>query len=338
MFNSFCAYRFPDENKIQLFKGNLTEGICEGFVIAPFDLSEHNPVSIVSLHECDWSELSGIIQFCDDSASLFEFPHESTTRKQHKKEIESIIEELDGNPEKKTIAAKVILRNQSIDLPETFVRLCKEFPSSFIFAFHTPVTGGWIGASPELLLDCDQGILHTYALAGTRPADSEGDWDKKNINEQRIVERYISRCFEKWGLKPECSPTATCKAGKVEHLLTRICADTSERITDLLLFLKDLSPTPALCGLPKEESKERINRLENFNRGYYGGFCGPFKSPSRFSFYVNLRSVRFDKTRWCMFAGGGITPASDPDAEWIETERKAAGIIKNLQFAAYGTA
>lgn len=348
MFDSFCAYRFPYETKINIFKGCMSENMSEGFIIAPFDISGHAPISIGSLVMAEWSDLNKLLQSDNPVKHIFDFPKRSTTKQEHRSEVESIISELNGNHDKKTIAAKVIYSKQAIDAPESFLNLCKNFPDSFIFLYYTPVSGAWLGASPELLLNSRNGILSTVALAGTRPAASIGEWDKKNIKEQEIVESYIIDCFEKWKFKTICSPRKTRKAGKVEHILTEIQTipsskdhirddnsfniRTSDQFSDILSFLKDLSPTPALCGLPKQESKDRIKRLEKFERGYYGGFCGPYQSNSLFTFYVNLRSIRFDKEKWCMFAGGGITSASNPEEEWIETERKADGIIKNLKF------
>ncbi len=331
MSDSFCAYRFPDDSRVFVFKGEIKDGILPGFVIAPFDLCSHNPVTIQSLTPADWSVFNNLLEFDNSDKRLFSFPQASTTREQHSSEVETIIFELQGSITSKTIAAKAICSYETIDAKESFESLCSAFPNSFVFLFYTPLSGAWVGASPEVLLKNDGKVLFTYALAGTRPVGSEGEWDDKNINEQMIVEEYICDCFRRNGINPVCSPRSSRSAGMVEHILTEIKGEAGMDI-DLKEFIKDFSPTPALCGYPKVESMNRISRLENFERGYYGGFCGPMISEHEFTFYVNLRSVSFERERWCMFAGGGITIYSDPEAEWRETERKAEGVIKNLKF------
>ena len=47
--------------------------------------------------------------------------------------------------------------------------------------------------------------------------------------------------------------------------------------------------------------------------------------------FVNLRSVRFDRDNYCVYAGGGITAASSPENEWAETEAKVARLMSIIQ-------
>lgn len=314
-----------------MFQGEMKDGLLPGFVIAPFDLYSHDPVTIQGLTEADWSVFNNLLTNDSFSDHLFDFPSASTTKEEHSHEVETIVSELQGNHSSKTIAAKAICYDALIEAETSFDNLCSAFPNSFVFLFYTPLSGAWLGASPEILLKNEENVLYTYALAGTRPAGSAGDWDAKNVKEQEIVEKYICDCFARRGIKAVCSSRYSRAAGIVEHILTEIKGETNTSV-DLNEFLRDFSPTPALCGFPKIESMNRILRLENFERGYYGGFCGPMASEDEFTFYVNLRSIFFGQERWCMFAGGGITVSSDPDAEWLETERKAEGIIKNLKF------
>jgi hypothetical protein len=331
MFDSFCAYRFPQDTRIFMFQGEMKDGLLPGFVIAPFDLYSHDPVTIQGLTKAEWSVFNNLLKGDNFSDHLFDFPSASTTKEEHSHEVETIVSELQGDHSSKTIAAKVICSNSPIDAETSFENLCSAFPNSFVFLFYTPRSGAWLGASPEVLLKNEENVLYTYALAGTRPAGSAGDWDVKNIKEQEIVEKYICDCFVRRGINAVCSPRSSRAAGIVEHILTEIKGEINAPV-NFNEFLRDFSPTPALCGFPKIESMNRILRLENFERGYYGGFCGPMASEDGFTFYVNLRSIFFGQERWCMFAGGGITVSSDPDAEWLETERKAEGIIKNLKF------
>jgi len=326
----------------------MANGIRPGFVIAPFDLTSDIPVTIEHLSPAQWSDFKKILNSDNVSKHKYPLPNNATSKKEHADIVGKIVKELDGDCRKKTVAAKIICSNDKIDIKSSFTSLCLNFPESFIFLFYTPRSGAWLGASPEILLQSENGKLLTYALAGTRTAGTTGNWDQKNILEQKIVKDYIIERFSLWNMKVKCSELKTRKAGNVEHILTEIQAmipdkdyifstescyeDSSVSTQRFISFLSSFSPTPALCGMPKDESLERISRLERFCRGYYGGFCGPMISTGNFYFYVNLRSIRFNKDKWCMFVGGGITSRSTADAEWLETERKAEGIIKNLHF------
>lgn len=332
--DSFFAYRLPGDDKIVAGNGRVTEGLHDdSFLIAPFENPEANMLSITDIR---FMKLEDILS--DDifthSGLRFKMPEDSTTRICHRREVEEIIKSTNGDSQKKTIAARVICGTGKVDVLSSFINLCVSFPDAYVFFFSTPFTGAWIGASPELLLKSDSERISTYALAGTRSAGASGGWDEKNITEQSIVKDFIASVFTEWGLMPECGNQLTKKAGNVEHILSEISSTTiSESVLkDISSFLSQLSPTPALCGMPRKEALSLIRRLENFTRAYYGGFCGTFTSCRSFSLYVNIRSVWFSADRWCMFAGGGVTCASDPDAEWEETDRKSKGVLENLKF------
>lgn len=332
--DSFFAYRAPEDDKIVGGRGRMMEGLHDdSFIIAPFENPE---TGILSITDIRYMKLEDILSDCvfTYSGLRFKLPENSTIRDFHRHEVEEIIKSTNGDSGKKTIAARAICGTGKIDVLSSFMNLCKSFPDAYVFFFSTPLTGAWIGATPELLLDADHGKISTYALAGTRPAGTAGEWDEKNIAEQIIVKDFIISVFAKYGLIPECGNPRTKKAGNIEHILSEISSTVIPEpfLNNIPAFLGQLSPTPALCGMPREEAMSSIRRLEDFSRAYYGGFCGKFSSSRSFSLYVNLRSVWFSDERWCMFAGGGITCASDPDAEWEETDRKSKGVIRNLEF------
>ncbi len=329
--NSFFAYRMPDSKGIKSFLASKTlPGIVPGgFCVCSFDpdslsiftIPAETSATLQTIAE-EWSNLA-------DMEGLFPYPAVSTSRSDHKREVENIVGLIGIDSRKKVVAARVVLEKVSIDLTELFLALCDRYPSAFVFLFFTPQSGCWIGASPELLLKKSASLISTVALAGTRSVDSPGPWDQKNIEEQRVVSEYICEVLDRYCVNVECSDTYTAKAGPVEHIKNDISGilPSGNEVSVLTELLSDLSPTPALCGYPKREALEIISVNENFSRAYYGGFCGPVNEVGDFSFYVNLRSmwVRHDKT--ALFVGGGITRFSTPEAEWQETEKKKTTLL-----------
>jgi len=77
------------------------------------------------------------------------------------------------------------------------------------------LTGCWIGASPELLLEASGNGVKTMALAGTRAAGESREWDCKNLEEQQMVTDFISETLSGNGLDISISPLYTRNAGKV---------------------------------------------------------------------------------------------------------------------------
>lgn len=291
-----------------------------GFLISPF-LPRSSHIFIPASDDCDNTTfISAFLQ--NGTGTMFSLPAESTLQESHRTEVLEIINiEKSGRLEKAVAARCKLQKNPDEDPNQMFSRICNAYPEAFVFLFTTPETGTWIGATPELLLAGKGYLLRSMSLAGTRPAHFKGDWDDKNIREQLIVTHYISDIFREYGIMPGLEGPVTRQAGPVEHLQTIISGITKD-ITDIPAIIDALSPTPALCGIPRELAVKTITALETFQRGCYGGFCGPWLSGHEFSLFVVLRCARITPDVMVLYAGGGIMPDSNPDSEWLETERK----------------
>ena len=317
---SFYAYRYPKDNMMSY---GSSEGYVEGLGTPGFIIGMFDPEYPIITIPYDG------IRRVEKPLSLYVMPERSTTYEEYRNEVEEIIKDLKENKGSKVVASRVIVREERLDMAEKFYELCSRFPDAFVFCFSTPATGCWIGASPELLLESSGETLHSMALAGTRPVGSDTSWDDKNIEEQSIVTDYILGIFRRNGFEPEAGETYTKAAGKIEHICTPINAYKGDKETkisneELGKLLKDLAPTPALCGCPKEFAFEEIKRLEKFDRGCYGGYCGPFHSAEDFHFNVVLRCASISERKICSYVGGGITSHSEVLAEWKETELKSS--------------
>ena len=336
---SFYLFRNPGSNSFSGGTGVAVNSIETGFIISSF---HNDPLALQTIKkERDFS-LSDLKEaqstlFSEENRKdhrMFPFPERPTLKSEHLERLFYIIRNL--KPGEKTVCCRIISGAGTIDLEKTLLSLDVSFPRAFIFCFYTPSSGLWIGASPEKLLAIKGNKLSTVALAGTREAGCKEEWDNKNKEEQQLVVDYIAQVLSRHQVsfshngKPE-----TVQAGSIEHLCTFFDGVVNKEVTleRLKSILFDLSPTPALCGYPKEKGMKLIEAAENFERGYYGGFLGEIKENGDCSLYVLLRAVRVEEKRWCMFAGGGITVDSNPDAEWDETENKGKSIISKLLFS-----
>ena len=311
---SFYSYCEPGSPMISFGSSEGFEyGVSKpGFIIGMFDPS--SPIITIPYKGCKADP--GL-------KSCYSQPLESTSYETYCKEVEDFIAIIKETEKGKIVASRVLLRENRTSPGELFFDLSTRFPDCFIFCFSTPATGCWIGASPEILIKSNNGILTTMALAGTKENNEKVSWDEKNIEEQEIVKDYILDSFRKAGMIPEAGDTYSRNVGKISHLCTPVSAaiPVSDNFS-LEKFLKDLSPTPALCGFPKDLALKAILNVENFERGCYGGFCGPYHSLNDFSLNVVLRCASLSERKICLYAGGGITAKSNPHSEWVETENK----------------
>ena len=329
---SFYAYREPWDPSVTIGTSEgLIEGLGEpGFVISRFD--NDKPFITIPFANTKTNFSEKVNSETQISAS--------TSEEEYKNEVNEIINGAKKGEWDKIVAARVKIFDSKIDLGQTFFNLCTNNPNAFIFCFSTPLTGCWIGASPELLLKSNGNSLTSMSLAGTKPLKEENNaiervmqiWDKKNIKEQDIVTHYIKNIFSSHGIKAKAGETDEMAAGKVEHLCTIIKGEKERSLTteNLTSLLRDLSPTPALSGFPKEIAMKFISRHEKFSRECYGGFCGPYRNPDNFYFHVNIRCAKISDNRCSLFAGGGITADSNAEDEWNETEIKLKTMLSAL--------
>lgn len=226
---------------------------------------------------------------------------------------------------------KEIKLGESFDAVSLFLALTERYPAAMVSMFSSPLTGTWIGATPEMLVHVDANQrFHTAAVAGTQPYSPGTDlatitWTQKEIEEQALVERYIISCFKKIRLREfdEHGPK-TVIAGNVVHLKTAFEVDmVATRYPQLgSVMLKLLHPTSAVCGMPMETSLQFLKQHEGYLRQYYCGFLGPVRMGDESQLFVNLRCMQVGHGTALLYAGGGVLSDSDPVQEWQETELK----------------
>lgn len=226
--------------------------------------------------------------------------------------------------------SKTINRKETFSPGRSFFNAVEKYPHSYVYLFHTPQSGTWLGSTPEILLKGAKDEWHTVALAGTRyPNSGIVTWDDKNLREQHLVTSYLLNRLSSFHITPEINGPYTIKAGNLAHLRTDFSfnlPDTSKPGT----LLKALHPTPAVLGLPKDEAYRFIQDNEEQDRLYYSGFLGMLDTEGETDLYVNLRCMYIEKNSLTLFAGGGLLASSSLDDEWEETEHKLKTMLDIL--------
>lgn len=272
-----------------------------------------------------------LIQLNGDNFIVNPFPsqYQSTCKTDYITGLTQLIGEL-----KKTGGKTVIARTISGIMTRDLGIVANEFFSQNprALCLVARINGdGWIAASPELLLDVnlDTGHFKTMALAGTREADNTDEWDNKNAKEQQYVTDFIVDITHDLGLKIDSLKTETLKSNNIAHICTNIQGSglTKQMIAPLL---DNLSPTPALCGTPRDRALQHIAQYEPTPRKLYGGYFG-ISTDSRVLIYVMLRCATINSSgQFTIYTGSGITALSDPIAEYRETALKARPLLMAL--------
>jgi isochorismate synthase len=234
------------------------------------------------------------------------------------------VELLKQDEAKKIVLSRIIsFPHQGLTADGVFNILNKKFPSAAVFAFTDENNAHWIGATPELLFRKRGDFYSTISLAGTRRAGTQEDWGVKEQQEQRLVTMFIQDELKAIGAKNiQCNELHTRNAGSIEHLCNEI---SFEYIGDWQKVMNALHPTPAVCGMSREQAKRIIEDLEKHDREYYTGLIG-IEQGDNVDVYVILRCLKYSEDLLHVFVGAGITAESVPTFEARETRWKAESL------------
>lgn len=238
----------------------------------------------------------------------------------------------------KVVLARDLLARTGAPLDPRWVlgRLADDYASCWTFAVD-----GLLGATPELLLRSEKGLVTSRVLAGTirRTGDDEADMARaailahssKDLEEHEYAVESLTRA-----LGPFCSSTNVPETPFVLHLpnvlhlatdvtgVLRADGDAHVHPTSLGLAAA-LHPTAAVAGTPTDAACALIGEVEGMDRARYAGPVGWMGADGDGEWGIALRSAELDPAdphRLRLFAGCGIVAASDPAAELAESEAK----------------
>jgi isochorismate synthase len=329
----FVLYKKPDKIKVVgYFQKNdhlyFAEKLEEaGFIFAPFEGSQK--ILIPFDQSVKWSAL------VTSSEETCDFNFAQSENKQAKVHFESLVQKgidfiNEGIFKKVVVSREEIIDTGSFDLVSVFEKLIQSYPNAFCYCWFHPKIGLWMGATPERLLKAKNKKFSTMAIAGTQKSvgSEEVIWQKKEIEEQQFVTDFIVDNLKNLTSEVAISSPYSIKAGALLHIKTDIEGTLNEN-SNLKQVISVLHPTPAVCGLPKQEAKDFIVENEGYDREYYTGFLGELnkevfnKDNLKSDLYVNLRCMKIVKDQAHLYMGCGITKDSNPTKEWEESINKS---------------
>ncbi|ALB63426.1 Menaquinone-specific isochorismate synthase [Cronobacter condimenti 1330] len=195
----------------------------------------------------------------------------------------------------------------------------------------------FLGSTPERLWRREGCALATEALAGTvenHPDDAQASaraaWlqdDDKNRRENALVVDDICARLQAIARDVHIQVAQVVRLRRVQHL-KRVIFGRLLRADDAAC-LRQLQPTAAVAGLPREAARRFITDNEPFDRAWYAGSAG-YLSKEKTEFCVSLRAARITDDTVRLYAGAGLVAGSEAALEWQEIENKAAALLSLL--------
>lgn len=238
-----------------------------------------------------------------------------------------------GGVEKIVLARdEVGVADNPIDLRHVVSRLIATYPSTWTFCVK-----GLVGATPELLVRRDRGLVTSRVLAGTIHGDSDPAAlaqalasSSKDLAEHEYAVASVAEALRSHVTSlhvPEMP--FTLRLPNVMHLASDITG-AAKPDTTVLRLAAAIHPSAAVCGTPTCVARRTIAELENLDRGRYAGPVGWINAQGDGEIGIALRCGEFSGSNVRIFSGAGIVADSDPDAEWEETAAKLAPMKQAL--------
>ncbi len=200
-----------------------------------------------------------------------------------------------------------------------------------------------VGASPELLVRCENGLVETRPIAGTRPrgkTQSEDEALEKELlaDPKEKAEHVMLVDLGRNDLG------RVCQQGSVElsefmlveryshvmHIVSNVQGKLRED-KDALDVLEAVFPAGTVSGAPKIRAMEIIEELESKRRGPYAGAVGYFSFSKNLDTCITIRTIVVYRGKAYVQAGGGLVADSHPPTEYQETVNKALAQIRAIE-------
>ncbi len=217
-------------------------------------------------------------------------------------------------------------------------------PSPYMFYFSgTDVEVA--GASPETLVKLENGVLHTFPLAGTRPRGKTEEEDKALEAELLADEKELAEHnmlvdlgrndlgkISRFGTVQVEKLHSIERFSHVMHIGSTVRGEISDEY-DALDAIEAVLPAGTLSGAPKIRACQLIGELENNKRGIYGGAIGYIDFTGNMDTCIAIRIAYKKNGKVFVRSGAGIVADSVPEKEFEECLNKAKSSLKALELA-----
>ncbi|WP_282071790.1 isochorismate synthase [Janibacter hoylei] len=244
--------------------------------------------------------------------------------------VEEAVARISAGALDKVVLARAVQASASrrIDPRWVLTRLAEDYDTTWVFAVD-----GLVGATPEMLVRLERGLVTSRVLAGTirRTGDDSHDLalagslarSSKDLEEHEYAVRSVADALAAHtsSINVPDSPFVL-HLNNVMHLATDVAGVVDDRSTSLALAAS-LHPSAAVCGTPTRDADDVIAELEQMDRGRYAGPVGWMDASGDGEWGIALRCGWYESAQSLrLYAGCGIVAGSVAADEVAESIAK----------------
>ncbi|KAJ3193053.1 hypothetical protein HK101_005523 [Irineochytrium annulatum] len=202
-----------------------------------------------------------------------------------------------------------------------------------------------VGASPEMLVKVEDGVVFTHPIAGTRRRGKTPEEDEALAQDllgdlKERSEHVMLVDLGRNDVNRVCVPNTVTvdslmhieRYSHVMHIVSNVSGCLREGKTMYDAF-RSIFPAGTVSGAPKVRAMQLIGELEGERRGVYAGAVGYFSYSGNLDTCIAIRTMTFKDGNVYLQAGGGIVYDSVPEDEFEETINKLKSNVTAIQTA-----
>lgn len=264
-----------------------------------------------------------------------------------KQEFENIVRKAKDYIKKGDIIQVVLSQRFKVEIERPPFEIYRDLrslnPSPYMF-FLKLKDVEFIGSSPEMLVRCEDGVIQTRPIAGTRTRGKNQQEDerlaKELINDKKERAEHLMLVdlgrndLGRVSLSGKVEVTEFMgveKYSHVMHLVSEVRGGLDKKRYDAYDVLKAAFPAGTVSGSPKIRAMEIIDELENLRRGPYAGCVGYFSFSHNMDTCITIRTIVVKGNSAYIQAGAGIVADSNPLKEYAESVNKARALIEAIK-------
>ena len=202
-----------------------------------------------------------------------------------------------------------------------------------------------VGASPEMLIRVEDGVIETHPIAGTRRRGRDADDEAKMAaelqdSEKERAEHLMLVDLARNDLGRVCTPgsvqvTSLMAIERYSHVMHMVSHVIGKLRGDVSTYdaLRAYFPHGTVTGAPKIRTMEIIAELEGEQRGGYGGCVGYFDMSGNCDTALAIRTIWMRPGEAFVQAAGGVVYDSTPEEEYMESGNKARAMMRAIDLA-----
>ena len=199
-----------------------------------------------------------------------------------------------------------------------------------------------VGASPEMLVRAEDGLVETHPIAGTRPRGRDAAEDDRLeaellADEKERAEHVMLLDLGRNDIGRVSEPgtvrvTQMLEVERYSHVMHLVSHVTGRLRDGQTAFdaLRACFPAGTVSGAPKIRAMEIIAELEGERRGTYAGAVGYFSYSGNMDTAIAIRTMVIKNGVAYLQAGGGVVFDSDPETERQESLHKMNALMKAI--------